>query len=80
MTLARNITSEQGTHRLACQRELWDISPGHYYFDGAGKAMLPRTSIAAGVQLVTSLSEPWTVPGVLPRRPLPFISQLKALI
>ncbi len=39
------------------------MTEGHYYFDGAGKAMLPRESVQAGVKALQSLSQPWTVPG-----------------
>jgi len=48
---------------VTCQRKHWDIPPGQYYFDGAGKAMLPRVSVEAGATLVTALSQPWTVSG-----------------
>jgi len=55
---------------LACQRNAWALPEGHFYFDGAGKAMLPRRSVDAGVALVSALAQPWTVPGATPpRRP-----------
>lgn len=52
-----------GGERLACQRELWTLDPSHLYFDGAGKAMLPRSSVNAGATMVALLSQPWAVPG-----------------
>jgi len=45
------------------------MAAGHHYFDGAGKAMLPRRSVDAGAALVSALAHPWTVPGAAP--PLP---------
>ena len=53
---------------MGCQRDKWDMDKGHFYFDGAGKAMLPRASVGAGVSLVQSLSKPWTIPGLPPEQ------------
>ena len=69
--LSRSVTNHgrEGTRAkmegavLGSQRDKWELDEGHFYFDGAGKAMLPRASVDAGVSLVQALSKPWTIPG-----------------